>query len=466
MEIHQGKPIATTILVMLTAGLSWLALTGTIGGIGIAAEKINKQSTISPTPFPLDTLPEPRDGTKDGDLTDDIRSQMDQIQQQVIQVRGLIPTLKLPRIILSQDEHASQVEDGAFGHTSEEDASYEKHYLDALDIIDPDFDLQGQYQDMYTNGIAGYYDDIKKEMFVVDLDSFGINDRLTYAHEYAHALQDQNFDFMHKMAYTNDSCDNFPDRCSAIQALIEGDATLTEQLWQNATYTREDINEYISTSGYGSFVKYQTDYFMDEMAFPYHYGLEFVHSLYDQGGWPAVNAAYGNPPQTSEQILHPQKYPAEKALAVLLPEKVGSAVPEGFVSWNQSTMGEWELFVTMSNGNHSSINSTGLDAAQATSGWGGDRYQLFINLDTDETIFVQEIVWDTQADADEFFRYFQQYGSNRWAVTQETNRMDLSTWQSADEYAAVWQKGLETAWLVATDDDTRTRLLEAFGANP
>ena len=49
------------------------------------------------------------------------------------------------------------------------------------------------------------------------------------------------------------------------------------------------------------------------LASPYIYGTLFVHALRRKGGWDAVNRAWDDPPSTSEQILHVDKWLAHEA---------------------------------------------------------------------------------------------------------------------------------------------------------
>lgn len=466
MDNLQTKPIASSIVVLSTAVLVWIALTGSVSGVVVAADHLAGTPTPDATRFPLDTLPVSVYAGFDTNLSEEMTRRMDEIQQQVIQIRGLLPTTRLPRVLLSREDHALNVQDGDFGYESNEAAASESYYLNALGLIDPSFDLHDYYAGMYTNEIAGYYDDETKEMYVIDTDSFGINDQLTYAHEYVHALQDQNFDFRNKLAYREDTCAEFPDRCAAVQALIEGDATLTEYMWQDATYSQSDAADYIAANGYpmSSNPNLPVDYFYDDLFFPYQYGTQFVSYLYSQGGWPAVNAAYTNLPRTTEQIMHPEKYPVENAIPVLLPATLAKAIPAGFLGTGQTTMGEWELFLAMAGVNSSESANQPATVLSAVAGWGGDGYEIFINPDSHETIFVQQLKWDTLADADEFLGFFKTYGANRWPVTEESDRADLSAWHSGSEFAAIWQSDQSTFWVVAPDSNTRTAILTRVGA--
>jgi hypothetical protein len=70
--------------------------------------------------------------------------------------------------------------------------------------------------------------------------------------------------------------------------------------------------------------------------FPYRDGLAFVVDLYRAGGFALVDQAYARPPQTTEHILHPEKYLADerpRAIAEL-------EAPAGWKVEGKHTLGE------------------------------------------------------------------------------------------------------------------------------
>ena len=58
----------------------------------------------------------------------------------------------------------------------------------------------------------------------------------------------------------------------------------------------------------------------DTLTFPYTSGLTYVQAAQAAGGWPAVDAFFKTMPESTEQILHPDKYTAHEA-----PVKVDAA---------------------------------------------------------------------------------------------------------------------------------------------
>ena len=58
----------------------------------------------------------------------------------------------------------------------------------------------------------------------------------------------------------------------------------------------------------------------DTLTFPYTTGLTYVQAAQTAGGWPAVDAFFKTMPESTEQILHPDKYTAhETPVKVELP---------------------------------------------------------------------------------------------------------------------------------------------------
>ena len=102
----------------------------------------------------------------------------------------------------------------------------------------PGLNLRDLYLAALTSQILGYYDDKTKEMTVVQRSgAFGPLERMTLAHEYTHALQDQHFGL--DSLQTDDPSQS--DRSLARLALAEGDASLLMTLWAKANLTPQEL---------------------------------------------------------------------------------------------------------------------------------------------------------------------------------------------------------------------------------
>lgn len=340
---------------------------------------------------------------------------MEGIQQQVIELRGLQPAGEFTRAILTPDELRQRVIDDFFADYSSEEAVDDALVLSIFGLIDRDFDLIGLYTELFSEQVAGFYDDETREMVVIGSGGFGGPEKLTYAHEYQHALQDENWGFEAGLEYTDEACEADSERCAAIQALVEGDASLVELQWffeYSSDTDREQVFDYygqIESTVFDS----APDYLQQDFVFPYDQGYLFTLALFESGGWGAVDAAFDNPPVSTEQILHPEKYPGDVPVPVELPDLL-PVLGEGWELLDDNVMGEWYLYLILGHGLEPGWRIADGQAAAAAAGWGGDRYQAFTNRETGEAAMVMRIVWDSDADREEFAEAFRDYAGARF----------------------------------------------------
>jgi hypothetical protein len=107
---------------------------------------------------------------------------------------------------------------------------------------------------------------------------------------------------------------------------------------------------------------------------PYIYGTLFVHQLRRRGGWAEVDAAWDNPPATTEQILHFDKWLGhEPAINVAAP--TFAALGPGWKVNDEDTEGELGVRLAFEEWMDPET------AAEASAYWGGDRGVLLTNGD-------------------------------------------------------------------------------------
>ena len=244
--------------------------------------------------------------------------------------------------------------------------------------------------------MAGFYVPEEDALYVVSRSGeLAAAEKVTFAHEFDHALQDQAFDLEPLTA----DAETEGDRALARLALIEGDATLVMSYWaQEHLGLLELIQLFSESFGPGqASLDAVPSFLRDSLLFPYERGLEFVMGIQLQGGWEAVNAAYAAPPDSTEQILHPEKYAAREApVAVHLPSEVAARLGPGWKLTLEETFGEFQFRAWLA--------ATGRDlatASAAAAGWGGDRIGLYEGPDGAWAVLLMS-AWDTPADAQEF----------------------------------------------------------------
>lgn len=395
-------------------------------------------------------------------LPPDIAAQMDEIEQQVIRIRGLQPRFSLRRELLTTSQLHQKVIDDFLKDYTPAEVEKDVTTLSLFGLLPRNFDLYTLLRDLYTEQIAGFYDDETKTMYVIQDEAFRGPQRSTYAHEYTHALQDQTFDFRGGLKMTDETCEQQSEYCAAVQSLIEGDASLTEQFWLLNAASPEDrqqIQEFYQNYQSPVFDT-SPEFLQQDFLFPYRQGLDFVLALYQKGRWSAINAAFEKPPVSTEQILHPEKYPNDAPLEVNVPDL--SPVLTGYELYDEGEIGEWYLYLILAYGEKQAWRLSESIAAQAAAGWGGDVYQVWRNPQNGETLLLVNIRWDSENDAKEFYDAFQQYGVQRWGQPLSSTA-NASRWQesTAGQSILIREKS-RTLWILGSDAKAVTNALEAL----
>jgi hypothetical protein len=392
-------------------------------------------------------------------LPDEIADVVFDIEGQVSQIRGLTLQQPVPRVMMSPDELEDIVVNEFFAEYTDEDARQDVLVLSLLGLISADYDLKSLYNDLYSEQISGFYDSETQEIYIVQGTTFGGNEKLTYAHEFTHVLQDQTYGFDEGLGYNEEACDIDSERCAAIQSLIEGDASLTEILWFQTHATRADTLDILQT-----FTDLESPIFdsappfiQADLYFPYEKGFAFVEHLHKNGGYQAVDAAYVDLPLSTEQILHPERYPEDQPILVNLPN-LESVLGDEWMLFDQNVMGEWYTYLILGQSYQEVFRIPEDQAKEAAEGWGGDAYAFYLNQSTDDVIFILDMVWDTDLDADEFVVALTSYAHNRWDANEQSI-MGNPTWQGQDGTVVLLQDGDRALWIVAPSETLAERIL-------
>jgi len=249
----------------------------------------------------------------------------------------------------------------------------ESRLLIRLGLLPQGSSLEQLELDLQAGQVIGFYDWDGKQLYILSQSGgVGVLQKVTFSHEFTHALQDQNFGIAKLATQVPDQ----GDRDLARLSLAEGDATLSMSQWAAKNLSLVELFTLAASTAAGSDQMAAAPAILREtLLFPYEEGLAFVQGIYDGGGWAAVNELYSKPPDSSSQILHPALYAdGVEPVAVSLP-KVPASLGAGWQLVTQDTLGELDLRVWIE-GEHPTSAQT--DAAtNATSQWGGDRVGLY-----------------------------------------------------------------------------------------
>lgn len=243
-------------------------------------------------------------------------------------------------------------------------AEVDQKTLVAFDLLAPGTDLRRLRRSLLAANVVGFYDERpgRKSLYAVSTKR-----RLTpanqtiLAHELRHAIQDQYIDVYHVLPET---VGDFDDRRLAFLSLLEGDAMLVmERFVKEQLPGARRRPELPRLAEALPPLADAPRVLRDQLVAPYFWGRDFVRAIQVRAGWRAVQRAWSQPPVSTEQVLHPEKYlRGEVPLGVPLP-----AAPPGGRLLGQGVLGELLL--------RSLLDADGDSPAAA--GWGGDRWALW-----------------------------------------------------------------------------------------
>ena len=460
-----SKRVLISIIVLVVSAclvLSLLAAAGVIAFLRIDPARTEVQTQPDPTVQMAPTatvLPgqatqpaDPSAPAEGGEIPADVLREMQQIEEQTEENRGLTFSGELQRSLLTPDQLRQRVMDDFLQEYTPEDMDHDQQVMSIFGLLPRDYDIKALYTELYSEQIAGFYDDETNEMVVVQGQGFNGPERATYAHEFTHALQDEAYDLTNGLKTDEETCRKDSEYCAAVQSLIEGDATLSEQLWLLYSASDEDrdqIDEFYST--YESPVYDSAPEFLQQdFTFPYDKGVYFVLEFYQKGGYAAVDKLYQDPPVSTEQILHPERYPDDKPVKIELPD-YGAALGADWEEIDRNTVGEWYTYLILAFGDQP---DTRLDED-----WGGDGYVVYSGPQPGQTALVYVSQWDSKSDAREFWLGFQQYARQRWGNPDASNDDQLS-WAATPDGAVLLRRNADgqVLWVIAPDADAVNQL--------
>lgn len=279
-------------------------------------------------------------------------------------------------------------------------------------------------QAMITQAGA-YYDPAAKAFFLVMAPEGDLMLDTISAHELTHALQDQHFDLTR---YLPSDASLSDDEVTARRFVAEGDATfvmlqyamhgalgdkppaaalavLRQQITRLAAQDLAELKAQVKAQSalFAMDPEMQKSFdAMDDippavlvpLLDAYMKGALVALTAYEHGGWAGVDALYRDPPASTEQVLHPEAklFPVrERPHRVTIARSAGRPLAG-------NVLGElsWRVYLELWKSPR---------AAEASEGWGGDRFSVTRRGDG-RLIGRIATIWDTPADAAQFAAAF------------------------------------------------------------
>ena len=256
-------------------------------------------------------------------------------------------------------------------------------------LIPDSLELRPTMIDLLTEQIAGYYDPDSNALFIpADIEPFQL--RVVVSHELVHALQDQ---YVHLDSIITQRHAN--DRRSAAQAVLEGQATVAQipvlmpeqkpDTFALGWFWRQRAVMAAQQAQMKEFARAPL-WLREGLIFPYLGGADFIvwfrHKYFGR-------SVLDSMPQSTEQILHPERYAAHDEPTDLV---FSSGGPDTLQY--EDGLGEFETRLLFQQ--HLGDEA---EAANLAAGWDGDRYQV---LGPKSDALVWYSVWDDAVAATRF----------------------------------------------------------------
>jgi hypothetical protein len=248
----------------------------------------------------------------------ELRAETGRLFRELAQLRGLPVTPGPPPVVVRTREERRRFVLGEMARKyPPARLEAERQALVAWGLLPEGFDLAGFLTDLVLEQAVAYYDPVGKVMVLAPW--LGPEERReALAHELVHALQDRQV-----------ALDRFlgpgpgrSDEALARQAVVEGEAVA---LVLDLAFRRQgrmlallpDVAAHrsaILTAGTGPFLSRAPRFLRAMLTAPYAHGLAFVHRVLRQpaaspaGSWTALDGVYRDPPRSTAEVLHPERY--------------------------------------------------------------------------------------------------------------------------------------------------------------
>lgn len=344
----------------------------------------------------------------------------EKLKQRVSEIRGLTLRHDVALETRALDEIRALFEKSIMEDARDEDLSQIARIYKRLGLLSEDTDLPKALRDLYLFQQEPLYDPRKNAIIVPPApskpgpafpgSSWGLEEdtarQLLLTHALTRALQEQHFHLEQNLKHQKTA-----DSRLALRALAKGDAVLVglAHLMGNS---KERILDGIKALARlaeraDKELLHLPELLRQKATFQYLQGSQFVLWAYSVKGWEGVNRLFSDPPLSTKQLLHPEKYYVRRADRVQMTP--WSLIRQfGSQKILEQTLGEFLIRALLGR------TLSKEEAAQAAAGWAGDN--LFAFQQGEELALGWVTAWDSREEALEFHRSYRRALEKRYGI--------------------------------------------------
>jgi len=390
-----------------------------------------------------------------------VRVEVDHLTPQVAAARRLPFRGKLQARAITRDAADAQIAAALTARITTADLAAEEQILKRLGLIGGAADYAKLWVVAASSATVATYDPTTQRLLVPDFLPLD-GQRVALTHEIAHAVADQRFDVRSFLAPPPQTLVALSgDAVRARLALVEGDATLTtmEVVDRSGAFLRPTTLASLADHLRVAAGEGRPAWLAALSQFVHVDGLLFVARVRARQTWPAIDALWRDPPASSEQVLHPDKYDSCEG-PIPIPDAVLPALPGFDAPRDGDVLGELVIRAWLSTALPADV------AARAAAGWGGDRAALYrpapVRPDAGAPAAVTGAspalawltVWDDGGEADEFARAAAVVAGD---ANVQRRGDAVALWFGPSDASAQALDGLLDGWRTATLNESRGR---------
>jgi hypothetical protein len=443
--------LTATLVLLLVVGLA-------AGGLVLATRREPATPEAGGTAAPATRAPAARSPSTRAPAATPASPEVREVQRAVAELRELRFERRVPVTVESPDELARRLVKVLASETDEDRLRRQGRAMELLGQLPAGTDLPRLLSRVQAESVLGFYLPGRKppkgELYVRSSSGLDPYARIILSHELTHAVTDQHFDLTRADRLAAATARE--DELAAYSALVEGDASLTMQRYLAERLTPSEQADAALAAAADSTPRRDAApaVIRESMLFPYQEGLRFVRVLYQRGGWAAVDRAYRDPPTSTEQLLHPERYltSRDQPQAVPVPNLSGR-LGGGWRSGVEVSFGELDARLLLQE------ELAVASAETAAEGWDGGRLRTFQR--GNRTALALRTVWDSSAEATQFCGTMSGWARARFGSA--TRSAGSLRWSGDGQQAALLCRGARVAWLSAPDRGGLDRLLGGLG---
>jgi hypothetical protein len=251
-----------------------------------------------------------------------IFAQIRSMTEQIERITGWKAKRKVPAALMNKKQLDAYLQARLNDDVKPDELRAEQVTLKRLGFIGDQVDLKQSLLDVMNEQAAAFYDTRKKRLYLMEATGDQMQESVL-VHELSHAIADQQHNLYRFMQQSGPS----DDAHLARMAVLEGQATwlMSEYMAMQNGSTLIGRPELVammaraSSTSSSEFPALDSAplYLQETFLFPYSQGMLFQSKVIEKLGKTGYSEVFKRPPTTTQQILHPELYLADRQPPIL-----------------------------------------------------------------------------------------------------------------------------------------------------